>query len=67
MRQFSKVLKYKAMESKLINDKLEYINDLMTTTSKKEEKLRTKKNKVLNEKDIGKWNNPILTKAFTED
>ena len=50
-----------------MKSKLEYAKDFMVTAAKKEEKLKAKQQKYLNEKSIDKWDNPEIIQAFGDD
>ena len=48
----------RSSEYQTVKNKLEYAKEFMVGASKKEEKIKAKQQKYLNEKSIDKWENP---------
>ena len=55
---FSNFLQSRSAEYQTVKNKLEYAKEFMVNAAKKEEKIKAKQQKYLNEKSLDKWDNP---------
>lgn len=66
--EFQYILEFKQSEMRTISKKLDYVTDFMNYAKKKEEKLKAKRSKLLNEQSkFDGWENPLLTNNFSSD
>ena len=57
LNSFTNFLQSRSSEYQTVKNKLEYAKEFMVGASKKEEKIKAKQTKYLNEKSIDKWEN----------
>ena len=65
---YAHVLKFRESEMKTVQRKLDYVSEFMRYAKKQEDKLKSKRVKLLNETSrFDQWENPNLTSKFSAD